>query len=65
MPFAAGAASGPPRVDNSRTYTIDARGAQAGVAEQITAALGAYDRGLNRTLAARSAVATRRYGAGR
>ncbi|MEG9525952.1 MAG: hypothetical protein MIL41_09275 [Hyphomicrobiales bacterium] len=65
VPIAPGAASGPQSVDNSRSYTIDARGAQAGVAEQITAALGAYDRGLSRTLAARSAVASRRYGTGR
>jgi hypothetical protein len=65
VPIAPGAAPGPQSVDNSRSYTIDARGAQAGVAEQITAALGAYDRGLSRTLAARSAVASRRYGTGR
>lgn len=48
-------------VDNSRSYHIDARGAQAGVAEQITAALRVYDRELNRTLPARVLRADQRY----
>jgi hypothetical protein len=66
VPIAAGGgAGGPQSVDNSRTYSIDARGAQVGVADQITAALGAYDRNLNRTLSARTAVSNRRYSAGR
>ncbi len=62
IPIAAGGIGGGPQsIDNSRAYNIDARGAQMGVADQITAALGAYDRGLNRTLASRTAVADRRY----
>ncbi len=62
IPIAAGGMGGGPQaIDNSRAYNIDARGAQMGVADQITAALGAYDRGLNRTLASRTAVADRRY----
>ncbi len=66
VPIAGGAmGAGPQAIDNSRSYTIDARGAQAGVAEQITAALNAYDRGLNRTLGERTAAANRRYGTGR
>jgi hypothetical protein len=60
-----GAGGGAQSVDNSRTYSIDARGAQMGVAEQITARLAAYDQGLNRSLAARTAVANRRYSTGR
>jgi hypothetical protein len=33
-----------------RNYSIDARGAQAGVADQIVAAIKAYDASLDRTL---------------
>jgi hypothetical protein len=63
IPIAAGGMGGGAQsVDNSRSYSIDARGAQVGVADQITAALGAYDRNLNRTLSARTATAGRRYG---
>ncbi|MBL7589974.1 hypothetical protein INQ07_24770, partial [Escherichia coli] len=51
-------------IDNSRAYNIDARGAQQGVAEQIAATMAVYDRNLNRTLAARTATSTRRYGRG-
>lgn len=66
VPIAGGAmGAGGQAIDNSRSYTIDARGAQAGVAEQITAALNAYDRGLNRTLGERTAASNRRYGTGR
>ncbi|MGX9981127.1 hypothetical protein [Methylobacterium fujisawaense] len=66
IPIAAGGAGGGPQsIDQSRSYNIDARGAQMGVAEQITARLAAYDQGLNRSLAARTAVANRRYSTGR
>ncbi|MGU3661115.1 hypothetical protein [Methylobacterium fujisawaense] len=66
IPIAAGGIGGGAQsIDNSRAYNIDARGAQVGVAEQITASLAAYDRNLNRTLSARTAVANRRFGAGR
>jgi hypothetical protein len=64
IPITAGAMGGAQSVDNSRSYSIDARGAQVGVADQITAALGTYDRNLNRTLGARTATASRRYGRG-
>ncbi len=54
MPIAAGDGSGGGQsIDNSRAYSIDASGAQHGVAEQITAALHQYDAWLNRTLGAR------------
>lgn len=62
MPIMGGAAgAGSQSIDQSRSYNIDARGAQMGVADQITARLAAYDQGLNRSLAARTAVANRRY----
>jgi hypothetical protein len=48
--------------DNSRTFNIDARGAQAGVADQIAAALKSYDNHLNRNLPQKMAMADRRYG---
>ncbi|AYO83656.1 hypothetical protein [Methylobacterium brachiatum] len=61
----AAAGAGSQSIDQSRSYNIDARGAQMGVADQITARLAAYDQGLNRSLAARTAVANRRYSTGR
>lgn len=48
-------------IDNSRSYQIDARGAQMGVAQQITAALQQYDGQLNRTLGSRVDANRRRY----
>ncbi|MBL7405388.1 hypothetical protein INQ30_23870, partial [Escherichia coli] len=64
IPITAGGMGGAQSIDNSRAYNIDARGAQQGVAEQIAATMAVYDRNLNRTLAARTATSTRRYGRG-
>lgn len=41
--------SGPQKVDNSRSFTIDVRGAQMGVADQIVKAIRAYDAEKTRT----------------
>ena len=49
-------------IDNSRSYQIDARGAQMGVAQQITAALQQYDAQLNRTLGPRMNSYRQRHG---
>ncbi len=49
-------------VDNSRTFHVDARGAQAGVSDQIIAALKAYDAQLDRNLSSKVANSQRRYG---
>ncbi|MGU3418532.1 hypothetical protein [Methylobacterium sp. D54C] len=65
VPLGPAGAGGPQAVDNSRTYTIDARGAQAGVAEQIAAALTTYDRGLDRALSGRVDRSRARYGPAR
>lgn len=64
MPIArngAGGFGGGP-VDNSRNFHVDARGAQEGVADQIVAALTAYDSRLDRSLAGRVDRSRGRYG---
>lgn len=48
--------------DNSRTFHVDARGAQAGVADQIVSALEQYDARLSRNLPVKIAIADRRFG---
>lgn len=63
VPFGrGGAGAGGDSYDQRRSYTIDARGAQAGVAEQIAAALSAYDQRLDRSLAGRVRKSNARYG---
>ncbi|PNG27001.1 cell envelope integrity protein TolA [Methylocella silvestris] len=57
----AGGSRGGAAVDNRRSFHIDARGAQAGVSDQIVAALKSYDAQLNRSLPTRVAAAHGRY----
>ena len=63
VPIARGGyGGGSQSIDQSRSYSIDARGAQVGVADQITAALRTYDGQLNRTLNQRQEIARKAFG---